>query len=183
MSAEQSTATSTHDEIKSLDRFPGYGVSKPGGVFTRKGVGCKPVMTEEWRPKAARVNTHGYLAVDLWVSGNPVTIAVHILVLEAFKGPCPPGLECCHEDGNRLNCHIDNLRWDTHQSNLADCKRHGTSLLGVKNPRSKLTDTNVSLARERHQNGETVAALARCFCVSPSVMHKAVNRETWKHVI
>lgn len=48
-------------------------------------------------------------------------------VLTAFVGPCPEGMECCHWDGNPLNNHILNLRWDTHQGNMKDMVRHWTN--------------------------------------------------------
>jgi hypothetical protein len=51
--------------------------------------------------------------------------SVHLLVLEAFIGPCPPGLEACHWDGDATNNHLDNLRWDTRAANTADMMRHG----------------------------------------------------------
>lgn len=48
------------------------------------------------------------------------TLSVSRLVLEAFVGPCPEGMECCHyndiPDDNRL----ENLRCDTHHANLQD---------------------------------------------------------------
>lgn len=52
---------------------------------------------------------------------------VHRLVLAAFVGPCPSGMEGCHNDGNPLNNSVDNLRWDTHRNNEADKRRHGTN--------------------------------------------------------
>jgi len=51
---------------------------------------------------------------------------VHHLVLEAFVGPCPPGQEGCHENGNYTDNRAVNLRWDTSKGNHADRRRHGT---------------------------------------------------------
>jgi hypothetical protein len=48
---------------------------------------------------------------------------VHQLVLETFIGPRPPGLECCHWDGVKINNRLMNLRWDTHAANAADSRR------------------------------------------------------------
>ncbi|QZT61281.1 NUMOD4 motif-containing HNH endonuclease [Mycolicibacterium austroafricanum] len=48
------------------------------------------------------------------------------LVLEAFVGPCPEGMEGCHNDGNPANNWIGNLRWDTRTNNIYDAVRHGT---------------------------------------------------------
>jgi hypothetical protein len=50
---------------------------------------------------------------------------IHTLVLEAFAGPRPEGMEGCHNDGNPTNNHIDNLRWDTRSANNQDTLRHG----------------------------------------------------------
>jgi hypothetical protein len=43
---------------------------------------------------------------------------VHRLVCEAFNGPCPPGLICCHEDEDGRNNRPGNLVWSTQKHNL-----------------------------------------------------------------
>lgn len=55
------------------------------------------------------------------------THTVHTLVLKAFVGPPPPGMEARHLDGNRLNNRLDNLAWGTKSENMADRLRHGTN--------------------------------------------------------
>lgn len=50
---------------------------------------------------------------------------IHRLVLEAFIGPCPEGMEGCHNDGDASNNHLENLRWDTHSANMYDRVKHG----------------------------------------------------------
>lgn len=52
-------------------------------------------------------------------------LRVHRLVLEAFVGPCPPGMECCHNNGDPSDNRVENLRWDTKKSNAADKRKHG----------------------------------------------------------
>lgn len=59
---------------------------------------------------------------------------VHLLVLEAFVGPCPPGLEGCHTNGDGLDNKLTNLRWDTHAANMQDRLRHG------RNPSANATE-------------------------------------------
>lgn len=66
----------------------------------------------------------GYPRVSL--GSNTNTRFVHLLVLEAFVGPRPEGMEGCHNDGNPANNRLDNLRWDTHSSNISDAVQHGT---------------------------------------------------------
>lgn len=51
---------------------------------------------------------------------------VHHLVLEAFVGPRPEGMECCHDDDDPANNRLENLRWDTHSSNLNDRIKNGS---------------------------------------------------------
>jgi hypothetical protein len=59
----------------------------------------------------------------VWIP--PRNRAVHQLVLEAFVGPRPEGLVCCHRDDNSFNNHLSNLRWDTPQANERDKIRNG----------------------------------------------------------
>jgi len=75
--------------------------------------------------KQSRSGTPGkdYPAVYMG-RGNSRT--VHRLVLEAFVGPCPQGLEACHNNGNRYDNRLENLRWDTASNNQRDKRRHGT---------------------------------------------------------
>lgn len=84
--------------------------------------------------KSKVANQTGYLSVGLFREGHSSTKYIHRLVLEAFVGPCPKGMECCHNDGDRTNPRLDNLRWDTRSGNQADRIRHGTGLIGKKRP-------------------------------------------------
>lgn len=51
---------------------------------------------------------------------------VHRLVLETFVGPCPPGMEALHRNGNPSDNSLSNLHWGTKIENAADMLRHGT---------------------------------------------------------
>lgn len=51
---------------------------------------------------------------------------VHRLVLLAFVGPCPDGMEGCHNNGDSLDNRLTNLRWDNRSGNMLDAVRHGT---------------------------------------------------------
>lgn len=55
---------------------------------------------------------------------------IHRLVLETFVGPCPEGMEACHNNGNPADNRVENLRWDTHIANMADQRVHGTRVPG-----------------------------------------------------
>lgn len=76
------------------------------------------------RRRGQIIKAHGekYLLIEL--SGK--TYLVHRLVAAAFLGPCPPGLEVCHNDGDSQNNAVWNLRYDTHANNLKDAVMQGT---------------------------------------------------------
>lgn len=68
----------------------------------------------------------GYPSIALSKGGKGSSVRVHRIVMAAFKGPAPEGLEVCHNDGNRANNNLENLRYDTHQANMDDKYRHGS---------------------------------------------------------
>ena len=118
---------SDHGRVRSLDRT----------VKTSKGH-IRKVKGRVLRPHG-RTKSLPYDIVTLTRGGRrgaPGMIEempyVHTLVLEHFVCPRPEGMEACHNDGNGMNNHIDNLRWDTHKNNMQDQLRHGThvSMIG-----------------------------------------------------
>jgi NUMOD4 motif/HNH endonuclease len=64
--------------------------------------------------------------VRLTVENDSHLMRVHRLVLMAFVGPCPEGMEGCHNNGDPSDNRLVNLRWDTHPENMYDRGRHGT---------------------------------------------------------
>lgn len=119
----------------------------------------------------------GYVQVSLGESGVRL---VHALVLEAFVGPCPVGMESCHDDGDKTNNFLFNLRYDTHSANCEDRRRHGVSYQGEANAQAKLTEDDVREIRSR--KGETYKDIASGFPVSDRAIGKVVRGERWRHV-
>lgn len=68
----------------------------------------------------------GHLHVNLRAAPRKEKWRVHKLVLMAFVGPCPEGMEVCHNNGNPADNRLENLRYDTHSANLLDRNEHGT---------------------------------------------------------
>jgi hypothetical protein len=104
---------------------------------------------------------------------------VHRLVLEAFVGPAPPGTQACHENGNPIDCRLENLRWGTPKSNHEDKAAHGTAPKGEKNPSAKLSRDDVERMREQRLFGATYADLGRQHGVTTSAARFAVLGRTW----
>jgi len=117
----------------------------------------------------------GYPVVPVCRGSRRTMTQVHRLVLEAFRGPCPPGMVACHGNGDRADPRLTNLRWDTPRANMADQYIHGTRVLGERHPQAKLTDQEVAEIRTRYADGlsgtrprVTHQQLADLYDVSPS---------------
>lgn len=118
-------------------------------------------------------------SVCLYVDGVKIHCAVHRLILLAFKGPCPEGLEACHNNGDSLANDIDNLRWDTRASNCEDRKIHGVNPVGERHGNAKLDWEKVALIRaEPTYNRE----IAKKYGIEVSVGYKIRRGVAWKHV-
>ena len=72
-----------------------------------------------------RASPRGHLSVQLSANSRPVGMCIHRLIMLTFVGPCPEGMEVCHNDGNPANNRLENLRYDTHSSNAYDSVTHG----------------------------------------------------------
>lgn len=79
------------------------------------------------RQVALQQQKKGYVGLVLWKDGRGRSRRVHQLVLEAFVGPCPEGMEALHGTGVRHDNCLINLRWGTPVENAADRVRHGTA--------------------------------------------------------
>ena len=67
----------------------------------------------------------GHLYVRLHKEKKGKDWYVHTLVLTAFVGPRPEGMECLHRDGDPTNNRVENLRWGTRSQNRLDTVKHG----------------------------------------------------------
>lgn len=68
----------------------------------------------------------GYLRINLTRGNQKRNFFVHALVLAAFVGPRPNGLQIRHLDGNQLNNTLQNLTYGTASENTLDAVSHGT---------------------------------------------------------
>lgn len=166
-------------EYRPVPGFPGYEVGDNGTVRSyKKRFGGTMLFPALLRPA---MNEAGYEHVVLMLDGRAITRAVHRIVLEAFTGPCPEGMEGCHNDGNPSNNRRENLRWDTSRANIADKESHGTMLRGESLPSSKLTDLAVVDIRRRFLTTSRIE-LANEYGVTPDTITFAATGRRWPHV-
>lgn len=179
--SDQLTADSV--VYKDIPGFPGYRVGSDGTIWTNKCRNRRGVYQREWVQRVTQPNNDAlYLCVNLFVDRKTVRVKVARLVLLAFVGPCPPGMECCHGDGNPKNDALANLRWDTRLGNNRDRRRHGTIPRGEKVGGAKLTAEQVKGIRGLRAGGMSLLAIAAKFNVSAGTVSEVARRGTWKHV-
>ena len=114
----------------------------------------------------------------LWANNKQAQVRPHKLVLEAFVGKRPIGMECCHNDGNPQNNHLSNLRWDTAKNNQADRVRHGTTNRGENCGTAKLTGIQVDAIR---QDTRLQRLIALDYGVRANTISRIKSGVRWKH--
>lgn len=180
MSNEQFTVT-----YRQVPGYPAYRVGDDGSVWscwTRNSFGGKRVIGDTWRLMKPKVHKSGHLLVS--ISPGRRQRFVHHLVLEAFVGPRPNGMEGCHfPDRDPANNRLSNLRWDTKKSNYADSVLHGTQGSGDQSSRAILTGDEVRAIRAEYAAGGTShSKLAKKYHVSEGNIGFILNGITWQSV-
>lgn len=148
---------------RDIPGWPDYEVSNKGhvrrktpGRLTYPGKVLKPLLNK----------STGYLSVCLSRQGRLKRIDIHRLVALTFLGHQPsPRHLVAHNDGVRTNNCVANLRWATQQENLADMRRHGTSLTGSANPMCKLDEIDREAIRRMKRLGIPRSVIAEGYGV------------------
>ena len=172
------------DNFRPTEGYPGYRVSSSGEVqscWVRRG--RVALQSDSWRTLKP-IYRRRYLTVNLTRgSGSKTSRSIHSLVLEAFVGPRPQGMVCCHADGDPANNDLSNLRWDTHQANCDDKLRHGTLCRGEAARHARLRESDVMEIRRLRTGGCSVSSLADRFRTSHRNVRTIVQGRTWKHLL
>lgn len=153
-----------------------YFADKQGNIWSTKR------SSEPRRLKPGKSN--GYFYVTLCKNKESHhSIYIGILVLRTFVGPCPEGMECCHNDGIKTHNELSNLRWDTDSNNMKDKIKHGTDSRGERNGLSVLTEADVIEIRRLIETGEiTQTEVGKMYNVDKGTISQLKRRKTWTHI-
>jgi len=152
--------------LRTINNFPNYAITKEGKVWSNK-----------HRKFLKPYSGSGYKLVWLWKDNKQFIKSIHRLLLETFVSPCPQGMEACHNNGNKLDNRLENLRWDTRSNNVIDSIKQGTFA------NSKLTKDDVWKIRALYSTKKySKRQVARMCNVAYSTTHCVINRKTWKHI-
>lgn len=129
------------------------------------------------------IGSHGYSVVSMSKEGERKVYCVNRLVLMAFNnGPWVSRQDACHNDGDRQNNKLSNLRWDTRAGNSADRITHGTQVRGSKTGNARLNEAKVTVIKEALRRGERQVDLARAHDVAIETIHSIKAGKSWRHV-
>ena len=175
-------------ELRPVPDFPGYFVSRDGEVWSQWILSEAPHCAQKVRAKDAVLgdkvsklkavrSRSGYLLVALIKDGRWQRISVHRLVMSAFCGPCPPGMEVCHNNGVRDDNRLENLRYDTHKGNMLDRYRHGTART------AKLTPIDALAIRQLAWIGVPSEDIASMFRVNVVTVDSIAANRSWRWLL
>ena len=123
----------------------------------------------------------GYMRV---MQGRTTKHQVHVIVLNEFDGPCPPGLECRHLNGDRTdNRWPENIKWGTHTENMEDRHKQGGYdgiNKGESHGSSKLTWSQVNEIKSRPGYWGITKDLGDEFNISHTTIAKIRRGDAWK---
>lgn len=151
--------------------FERYEVSDRGDIRRpghRQGRYLKPVPQH-----------NGYLRVRLYLDLQPYNRFVHTLVLSAFVGFRPEGLQCRHLNDVKHDNRLKNLAWGSSKQNTADAIRNKKHARGEDHANAKLTEVAVRrILRDKRSH----RSIAREYGVCPQTIDKIKAGLKWKHV-
>jgi len=170
-----------------IEGFPAYRVTPDGQVWSAwkrantLGNGKGYVIGETFKLMKQGQNQYGHKQVGLNKGdGYQHRRLVHRLVLEAFIGPCPWGMQCRHDDGNPANNFLMNLLWGTPRENQLDRKRHGTSMEGETHPGARFSEQQILEMIAELDAGARQVDVARKYGTYQGYVSKIYRRKNWK---
>jgi hypothetical protein len=168
-------------------KWVGYRIGDDGSLWSRwkrgKGAGKSRgvwVLGTTWSRRKPIRDMCGYLRYMIHRSTKPLTSGVHRLVLFAFIGSCPEGMECRHLNGKRADNRLENLAWGTDKENRLDQVVHGTSTDGDRSGNAKLSKEDIPLIHQKYAGGLTTTEIAREYGVHPEIIRSVLRGLTYK---
>lgn len=158
--------------FREIKDHPGYWVTNTGEVWSFR-------FDKKIRMRPSQ-HRDGHWQAVIRQDKKRKVFYVHILVLEAFVGPRPEGMEGCHEDDDPSNNHVSNLKWGTRQDNAKDASRNGKLAFGERNGYAKLTDEVVRDIRRMYASGYySQQKIADKVGIHQTAVSRVIRGQTW----
>jgi hypothetical protein len=127
---------------------------------------------------------HGYKVTTIAKNKIKKHKFIHVLIAEAFLGPKPEKMEVCHNDGDRKNNAIENLRYGTRSDNVRDSIKHGTHYTPFikKGSERSYAKINEEIAKQIKDSEESSYILAKKLNISRALISNIRRNKAWTHV-
>ena len=119
----------------------------------------------------------GYKKTILRLEEGPKTVLVHRMVANAFLPNLKNLPNVIHLDGNRLNNHVNNLKWTT----VCETNKSSTRCKGVTRYNARFTEEQIIDIINRLKIGMKAPSIAKDYKVSKSLIYNIKNGITWSH--
>ncbi len=169
------------EEWRPITGFPDYEVSSLGRI--------KRIKDSKNNRKAGFIlkphTDADYSRVYLFGPKGKKRLSIHLIVLNTFLGPSPPGYEANHKDGKKRNNLLNNLEWVTHPENINHSYALGLNVgkKGETNSQAKLTEDEVGLIRKLVSEGKLFQKdIGTMFDITQSNVSCIKLGKSWGHI-
>lgn len=144
--------------------------------------------THPGRVRKTHVTRRGRAVLCLSVKQRHTLVSVHSLVADVFLGVCPADKEICHINGDKADCRAVNLKYVTkseqsrHIREVCGFRSIPPVLRGEKNPKAKLTFSDVVRIRALLKSGRSAYSIAKEVGMCQTSILNIKQGKTWKHV-
>ena len=180
--------------MKDIPGFEGlYAVTEDGRVWSHPKTslvgnnGGIKTSGNRWLTQTPVTKRTTHLRVYLHAKGKTTGMLVHRAVALTYL-PNPHGFpHINHKDGNPTNNSLDNLEWCDAAMNAKHAVANGLTKMpsqrGSANSGAKVDEADVRAMRTLHTGGESCAAIARRYNLTPKAAWNIVHDKRWGHVI
>jgi hypothetical protein len=165
--------------MKAIPGYEGYFAESDGTIWSMRPYKRSKCPRTEAYKMTPVAQGRGYRAVSVRKDGKDVLVKVGKLVLLAFVGERPKGMEVCHGKFGKTIDQLDNLRYGTHASNVEDMKTFDEQLRGSALPQAVLTESQIPAIRGRYAS---LRQMARDHGVDRATISDILMGRTWRHV-
>lgn len=151
------------------------------GRFRRIGGRAREKVVKYYLLKGS-ITVYGYNHIVFHRDGKQKSFRSARIVMQAFRGPCPAGMEVLHRNSRRTDDRLCNLRYGTRADNELDKVLAGTSNRGERHGMAKLAEASVRRIRILLIGGVTQKSIAKRFNVNSSTISAISRGILWKHL-